>query len=234
MTACRGREATMSPYVGADPRTHLDYSGADSIFIAYGLFNEALTRRTWLSATDIRHLDRTPSVGIIANTCGGVASREAWRRFACFDFRLRGWWGNRLDRSKEGMEMASLVKEVEIETSPHAVWEAVADFAALHVRLMPGLGIGLQMEGNCRILTFPSGQVLREVLVGCDHRNRRLAYAIEDARFTHHNASLQVFDAGNGAARLVWTVDVLPDDVAPAMSGRLDAGLATMKATLSR
>jgi hypothetical protein len=51
---------------------------------------------------------------------------------------------------------------------------------------------------------------------------------------THHNASAQVFPEGEGQSRFVWIADLLPHDVAPAIAGMMDQGLAVIKQTLEK
>ena len=48
-------------------------------------------------------------------------------------------------------------------------------------------------------------------------------------RLSHHNASAQVFDGGDGASRFVWIADFLPDEHAVAIAAMIDAGLAAIK-----
>jgi hypothetical protein len=46
------------------------------------------------------------------------------------------------------------------------------------------------------------------------------------------NASIQVFDEGEGRSRLVWITDVLPDDLATRISELVEQGAGIMKQTL--
>ena len=66
-----------------------------------------------------------------------------------------------------------------------------------------------------------------------DSDHRRLVYAVVSERVKHYSASAQVFDDGNGA-RLNWTVDVLPSEVAPYIGGQMDLGAAAMRKALAR
>ena len=74
--------------------------------------------------------------------------------------------------------MASIHKDIPIDASPDDVWDAMRDFGALHTRLVPGFVTDTKLDGDARIVTFASGNVARELLVGCDDDRRRLAYAI--------------------------------------------------------
>ncbi|MET0275092.1 MAG: SRPBCC family protein [Phenylobacterium sp.] len=130
--------------------------------------------------------------------------------------------------------MASIIKEIIVEASPDAVWDAVADFGALHTRFCPGFVTATELVPGARIVSFGNGQVVREVFLGADPAARRLAYAIDSERLAHHSAAFQVLDAGEGQSRLVWTVDVLPDEMGPYLAERMDAGLAAAKDVVGR
>jgi carbon monoxide dehydrogenase subunit G len=131
--------------------------------------------------------------------------------------------------------MASIRKEIVIDTPPEKVWDAIRDVGALHERLVPGFVIGTRLEEGARIVTFGNGVVARELIVDLDDAARRLVWAVVGSpRLTHHNASVQVFADGERRSRVVWIADVLPDEVAGYMAGLLDQGLGVMKKTLER
>ena len=52
-------------------------------------------------------------------------------------------------------------------------------------------------------------------------------------RATHHNASMQVY-ADGARTRFVWVTDVLPDEIAPAISALVEAGVAAIRSKLER
>jgi carbon monoxide dehydrogenase subunit G len=130
--------------------------------------------------------------------------------------------------------MASIIREIVIDAPVADVWDAVADFGAVHRRFAPGFVTDVTLEPGARIVTFGDGTVVRELFLGRDDQRRRLAYSVRAERFTHHSASFQVDDVGGGKSRLTWTADVLPDEVAPFLSERMDAGLAVAKDVLGR
>ena len=130
--------------------------------------------------------------------------------------------------------MATIIKDILIDAPADAVWDAVADFGAVHRRFAPGFVTNVELVPGARVVTFGDGAVAREIFLGIDHPARRLAYAIDNERLAHHSAAFQVSDAGVGRSRLTWTVDVLPDAMAPYLSERMDAGLVSAKATLGR
>ena len=54
--------------------------------------------------------------------------------------------------------MASIRKEVLINASSEAVWDALKDVGALHTRLVPGFVTDTRLEPGARIVTFGNGQ----------------------------------------------------------------------------
>ena len=129
--------------------------------------------------------------------------------------------------------MASIQKDIIIDANPSDVWDALRDFGALHTRLVPGFVTDTKLDGDARIVTFSNGTVAREVLVDCDDTRQRLVYAIK-SELTQHSASAQVFTEADGRSRLVWIVDVLPNEVAPYMNAQMDEGAAAMQKALGR
>jgi hypothetical protein len=130
--------------------------------------------------------------------------------------------------------MASIQKDIIIDARPEDVWDALRDFGALHTRLVPGFVTDTKLDGDARIVTFSNGTVAREVLVDCDDKRQRLVYAVKSERLTQHSASAQVFAESDGRCRLVWIVDVLPNEVAPYMNAQMDQGALAMQKALGR
>ena len=128
--------------------------------------------------------------------------------------------------------MASIRREIEIDARPEDVWDALRDWGALHKRLVPGFVVDTVLDGLDRIVTFFNGAVVREVLVDRDDAARRLAWSVIDGPYLHHNASAQVFAAGEQRTRFVWIADVLPDDAAARTGEMMGQGAATVRRTL--
>jgi hypothetical protein len=124
--------------------------------------------------------------------------------------------------------MASIHKDIPINADSDRVWAAVRDFGAVHL-LAPGFVVDTRLEDGARIVTFANGNVARELLVDCDEARRRLVYAIVSERVTHYSASVQVLENGPARSRMSWIVDVLPNDIAPYISGQMDLGVAAMQ-----
>lgn len=131
--------------------------------------------------------------------------------------------------------MASVHKDIPINAHADAVWDAVHDFGAVHQRLNPGFVVDCKLDGNSRILTFHNGVVAREELVDCDEARRRLVYAITGReRVNHYNGSVQVLGDGDNRSRIIWIVDVLPDEIAAYISDQMDLAAAAMQKNLER
>jgi len=131
--------------------------------------------------------------------------------------------------------MASIHKEIPIAASAEAVWDAVRDFGAVHLRVAPGFVVDARRDGDARIVTFANGAVAREVLVDCDDHRRRLVYAIApNERIAHYSAAIEVADDGNCDCRVFWTVDLLPDTLAPYIAAQMELGAEAMRRTLDR
>ena len=130
--------------------------------------------------------------------------------------------------------MASIQKDIHLNVHPDEVWSALRDFGALHTRLVPGFVTDTRLDGDTRIVTFANGSVAREQLVDCDEARRRLVYAVSSERIKQHSASVQVTADGDGRARLIWIVDVLPNEIAPYIDGQMDQAALAMQKSLGR
>src|SRR5262245_41650286 len=128
--------------------------------------------------------------------------------------------------------MASIRKQILVVAPARAVWDALKDIGALHTRLVPGFVTDTRLEPGARIVTFGNGQVVRELIVDLNEKDRRLVWAVVDKPFRHYNASAQVFEESPGKCRFVWTADLLPDELAPNVAGMMEQGLAVIKQTM--
>ena len=130
--------------------------------------------------------------------------------------------------------MASIIQSIDIDTPADAVWDAVADFGAVHTRFAPGFVVDTHLEPGARVVTFANGLVARELFISSDDAERRLVYSVRTERFDHHNGTFQVADLGGGRSRLTWTADLLPDAMAPTVAGMMAEGLKVAQGTLGR
>ena len=130
--------------------------------------------------------------------------------------------------------MASIHKDIPIDAAPDHVWAAVRDFGAVHKRLVPGFVLDARLDGDARIVTFANGTVARELLVDCDDARRRLVYAVISERMKQHSASVQVLADGNTRSRVIWIIDVLPNEIAAYIDGQMDLAALAMQKALRR
>ena len=128
--------------------------------------------------------------------------------------------------------MATLRREIALNANAATVWSAIKDFGAVHTRVAAGFLTKLEMDKGDRIVTFFNGLVARERLVTIDDEACRLVYAVVDGRPSHYNAAVQVFPEDRGS-RVVWTIDLLPDELAPAIGAMMDQAVTAMSKTLT-
>src|SRR6185369_1208514 len=112
--------------------------------------------------------------------------------------------------------MATIRREIFVDAPPETAWAAVRDVGNAH-QLFAGVLTDCRLEDGARIVTFANGMVVRELIVAIDDEACRFAWSARGERFVHHNASLEVLPGEGGKSRVVWTADVLPDAVAPAV-----------------
>lgn len=129
--------------------------------------------------------------------------------------------------------MATVRKEFSLPVSADAAWAVLRQFDKVH-EMAPGFVAATKMEGDAvRVVTFANGMEVREHLVTSDDAAMRLVYAIKDSpRYTHYSAAAQIVADGD-ASRFVWTVDFLPDAMAPLQDAAMSAGAAAMQKAMS-
>jgi hypothetical protein len=132
------------------------------------------------------------------------------------------------------ISMATIRREIVTAAWPDDVWEALRDVGALHTRLVPGFVTDTRLEPGARVVTFDNGMVVRETIITIDDGERRIVWSAARGWLMHHNASAQVFPGPQGAAKVVWIADILPDEAAGTIAAMIDRGMAAMKQTLDR
>jgi hypothetical protein len=125
--------------------------------------------------------------------------------------------------------MASIRKDIPVAAPAAEVWDAVRDFGAVHQRVAPGFVIDARLDGEARIVTFANGTVARELLVDCDDARLRLVYAIVSERVTHYNGAIEIVPGDDARCRIVWTIDVLPNEIAGYIDSQMDLGVSAMQ-----
>lgn len=131
--------------------------------------------------------------------------------------------------------MATVRNDVTIDAPADAVWDALADFQAVHHRVAPGFLTDSKPDGEgVRIVTFSNGTTARETLIALDAECRRLVYAIIGGRAAHYNASVQVIPEDVGRCRVEWIIDLMPDEIADYVRGQTRLAVGDMQRTLAR
>ena len=132
--------------------------------------------------------------------------------------------------------MASIYKKILIKARPEDVWAAVRDVGAVHKHLAPGFVVDTRLEGDCRVVTFGNGGVVRELIVTVDDEACRLVYAVVEGQrqTTYFHASMQVLAEGANQSWLVWITDLLPNDSAASISAFQEQGAGVMRQTLEK
>jgi hypothetical protein len=128
--------------------------------------------------------------------------------------------------------MATVRREIVTSANLHEVWSAIRDIGELHTRLVPGFVVDTKLAGDVRTVTFANGMVVREPIVTRDDAAMRLVWSAEGGITRHYNASVQVSSAADGATRVVWIADFLPDTATSTIAAAIEAGMAVMKRTL--
>jgi Polyketide cyclase / dehydrase and lipid transport len=136
--------------------------------------------------------------------------------------------------ARKMLPMATICKETQIQASPQRVWDALRDVGALHTRLAPGFVVDTQLDGNARIVTFGNGMVVREDIVAVDDAAHRVVWAIIGQQFQHYNGAAQLDAHSDGGTGFVWTVDLLPDELAADVGAMMEAGIAVIKTTMEQ
>jgi carbon monoxide dehydrogenase subunit G len=118
--------------------------------------------------------------------------------------------------------MATIVVERDLPCPADQAWELLADVGGVD-KAFPGIVRDSRMEDGVRTVTFESGAVVREIIVGVDEARRRVAYSIEGGRFSVHAASVQIVPRADRAT-LLWISDFLPEAAAPVVQDLMQRG----------
>jgi hypothetical protein len=127
--------------------------------------------------------------------------------------------------------MASITREIMLNTEAETVWAAVRDVGAVASKLAPGIVTQCTYEAGARHVTFANGLEIDELIVSVDDSTKRVVYAVQ-GRAKHHQASMQVVSEGAKQSRLVWITDVLPDDAVMRFAKMMDQALPVIERTL--
>jgi hypothetical protein len=130
--------------------------------------------------------------------------------------------------------MASIQHEVVVAVDPEKAWAALRAVDQAPTLFSPVLVKG-HVAGNVRTVWFANGTVVDELIVDIDDKKRRVAYSVvKGTPMTHHNASMQILDAGPGRCRFVWISDFLPNDYASSIAPLVEQGAQALKHNLEK
>ena len=128
--------------------------------------------------------------------------------------------------------MASIRKEIRINAPVERVWDALKDVGALHTKLVPGFVKDTVLEGHSRVVLFSNGMSVREDIVSVDATQRRVAWAVVGQQFRHYNGAAWVEADPKGGSRFIWTVDLLPNEMASQVEQMMTTGIAVVRETM--
>jgi hypothetical protein len=131
--------------------------------------------------------------------------------------------------------MTSIAVEVNTEAAPAAVWDAIRDIGALHVRLVPGFVVATELVPGGRRVTFGNGTIVVEPIVSVNEDLRRLVWTAQGGSLglVHYNGAVQVYAREIGGSRVVWVADVLPDEAAIPIGAMMREGAVAMHTALT-
>lgn len=130
--------------------------------------------------------------------------------------------------------MATIRKNIDVNTPADEVWDVIRDVGAVHTRFAPGFVVDTVLEPGARSVKFANGVVVRELIIDVNESLRRLAYAAVGGIAEHHSASFEVIALTPERTRIVWTTDVVPEAAAVQIGAMIEQGSAVIQKTLSR
>ncbi len=130
--------------------------------------------------------------------------------------------------------MAKIRNEVSIDKPANDVWAIVRKFG--ENRDWSNILSDSKLEGAFRVCTLGEnspapGATLKEKLLQADDTLMRLEYTVTEAPFPleFHNALIEVYPDHERSV-VVWTTNVVPDELAEMFSPGFDADLKSLKA----
>ncbi|WP_375489522.1 SRPBCC family protein [uncultured Mycobacterium sp.] len=132
--------------------------------------------------------------------------------------------------------MASIQIQFEIDVDADRVWQVIGDWANGPVAMARGHVVSSQANGDLRVVTFAKGTVARERLVARDEASRRIVYSLtgDAVRPAHDNTVMQIMPDGAERCRILWTRDVLPDELAEPLRAAMEQAAPIIKRTLEK
>lgn len=129
--------------------------------------------------------------------------------------------------------MATVAKQFDVAVPAQFAWEAVKAFGDVHLRLAAEFVVSSGMENGLRHITFANGMVATERLIAIDEKRHRLVYAAISDKVQHHNASFQLSPINDKSTRVLWTTDILPDELKDTIEPMMEEGVQAIQTTLT-
>lgn len=123
--------------------------------------------------------------------------------------------------------MATLRREIRIHRPAADVWRLVGRPELLYL-WFPGI-VASDVDGDTRIITTGTGIPIPEQIITNDALQRRFQYRITAPMFTHHLATVDVIDVGDGTCMVVYATDAEPAVMALVIGGGSSGALDELK-----
>jgi hypothetical protein len=125
--------------------------------------------------------------------------------------------------------MATIWNETAIDAPAAQVWAALAAVGAAH-KAFAGVLAGCTLErDDLRVATFVNGLVVKERIISVDPARMRIAYTVNEGKFEHHSASMQISARSDRACRFIWIIDILPHGAAEQVRPLMEEGARALK-----
>jgi hypothetical protein len=138
---------------------------------------------------------------------------------------------------------ANLSRSIEVSGAPAAVWSAIGAFCAIKDWLPPvGMCIEDGKTPSTRTLVTKDGKaafVEKQTARSDAEHSYSYTFVSSPLPVTHYSSTIKVTAKGEGTSVVTWTGSYTPDsgkekDASDALNGVYDAGLAGIKARLTK
>lgn len=110
-----------------------------------------------------------------------------------------------------------------LSASPAAAWDVLDRYSRSELHIFKNCASERQVD-DYRVVVTLDGLELWERNITVDPQRRRAVYTVPGIPgIKHHQAEMRIDVDSDGRAILVWTTDLLPHDMAVAMSDVYDA-----------
>jgi len=118
--------------------------------------------------------------------------------------------------------MATIYRSATLSVSPDAAWDVLDRYTRSELHIFKNCASERQVD-DYRVVVTLDGLELWERNITVDPERRRAVYTVPGIPGTeHHQAEMRIDVDPDGRAVLVWTTDLLPQDLAHGMSDMYD------------